>query len=138
QDVQQSDLDARRQVRQLVDREDPAVRARDDAVVNDLGIRERELPRRRLDRVDVTDQVRDRDVGRRELLVVALGARDPRDRQLVAEPRDQRARALLDRAERIVANLTALDGRDLVVEQLRQAAQDARLRLAPQAQQDEV
>ena len=36
EDVQQADLDARLEVGQLVDREDAAVRARDDAVVDDL------------------------------------------------------------------------------------------------------
>ena len=40
EDVEQADLDARRQVGQLVDGEDAAVGARDDAEVDDLGVGE--------------------------------------------------------------------------------------------------
>ena len=41
EDVQEADLDARLQVGQLVDREDPPVRPRDDPVVDDLLVGER-------------------------------------------------------------------------------------------------
>ena len=86
EDVEEADLDARLQVRQLVDREDAAVRARDDAVVDDVLVRERQLERRGLDRIDVADEVGDRDVRRRELLAVAVLARKPGDGQVVVPP----------------------------------------------------
>ena len=83
EDVEQADLDPLGQVGQLVDRHDPAVGARDEPVV------ERQLVGQvaalgDLDRVDLADQVGDRDVGRRELLGVAPVARDPVDRGRVA------------------------------------------------------
>ena len=83
EDVEQADLDPLGEVRQLVDREDAAVRARDQAVV------ERQLVAEvaalgDADRVDLADEVGDRDVGRRELLGVAPVARQPVDRRLVA------------------------------------------------------
>ena len=87
---EQADLDPLGQVRQLVDREDPAVGARDQAVV------ERQLVAEVAalgdpDRVDLADQVGDRDVRRRELLGVAPVARQPVDRRVVAVLVDDRA-----------------------------------------------
>ena len=69
--VQQRDLDPLGEVRKLVDREDAAVRPGDQAVVD------RELVGEvaalgDLDRVDLTDEVGDRDVRCRELLRVAV------------------------------------------------------------------
>ena len=83
EDVEQADLDPLGEVRQLVDREDAAVRARDEAVV------ERQLVAEvaalgDADRIDLADEVGDRDVGCRELLRVAPVAREPVDRRLVA------------------------------------------------------
>ena len=86
--VQEPDLDALGEVGQLVDREDPAVDPRHEAEgerplvgeVAALGD---------LDRVDLTDQVRDRRVRRRELLAVAFAAVHPRDRRVVTELLDE-------------------------------------------------
>ena len=93
---------------------------------------------RGLDRIDVADHVGDRDVGRRELLDEARLARQPGDRHLVALPRDARAAGGADRRERIVVDLAAGHDRNLLVEQVDQRAQDPALRLAAQAEQDEV
>ena len=130
EDVQQADLDARLQVGQLVDREDAAVRARDDPEVDDLLVGVGAALGRRLDRVDVADQVGDRDVRRRELLAVPLVARDPGDRRRVALLGDHAPAVLRDRAERVLVELAAGDRRDLRVEQVDEHAQQARLRLA--------
>ena len=78
------DLDALGEVGQLVDRDDAAVRARDQAVVDRLRVAER-AALGDLDRVDVADQVGDRGVRGGELLGVALVAVPPGDRQVVAE-----------------------------------------------------
>ena len=89
--VEQTDLDALGEVGQLVDREDAAVGARDEAVVD------RELVREvaalgDLDRVDLADEVGDRRVRRRELLAEAAVAVHPLDRRVVAVLGDEDAR----------------------------------------------
>ena len=74
--VEQRHLDAFGQVGQLVDRDDAAVGARHQAVVDGLGVAER-AALGDLDRVDVADQVGDGGVGGGELLGVALVAVPP-------------------------------------------------------------
>ena len=82
--VEHRHLDALGEVGQLVDGHDAAVGARDEAVVDGLGVAER-AALGDLDRVDVADQVGHGGVGGGELLGVALAAVPPRDRQVVAE-----------------------------------------------------
>ena len=138
QDVEQADLNLAGQVGQLVDREDAAVRPRQQAVVHRQLVGQVEAGLRRLDRIDVADHVGDRDVGRRELLHEARLARQPGDRHVVALRADARAARRAERRERIVVDLTAGNHRNLFVQQIDQAAQDAALRLTAQAEQDEV
>ena len=83
EDVEQADLDPLGEVGQLVDREDAAVGARDQPVV-DRQLVGQVAALGDLDRVDLADQVGDRDVGRRQLLGVAPVARQPVDRGRVA------------------------------------------------------
>ena len=71
QDVEEADLDLAGEVGQLVDREDAAVRPRQQAVVHRQLVGELQAGARRLDRIEVADHVGDRHVGRRELLDVA-------------------------------------------------------------------
>ena len=112
--VEQADLDARREVGQLVDREDAAVGARDDAEVDDLGVGVGEPAGRRLDRVDVAEQVGDRDVRRRELLVVArLAWRATRSAASSPASAIRRAGPGRDRRERVVVDLAAGEHRNL-------------------------
>ena len=82
-DVEQADLDALGEVGQLVDAEDAAVVARDQAVVDRQLVRE-VAALGDLDRVDLADEVGDRDVGRGELLAVAALAVHPLDLGVVA------------------------------------------------------
>ena len=56
----------------------------------------------------------------------------------VAFARDPGAARAADRSERIVVNFAAGDDRQMLVEQIDEAAQDAALRLTAQAEQDEV
>ena len=137
-DVEQAHLDLAREVRQLVDREDPAVGARQQAEVHRQLVRQEMPAARGLDRVHVADQVGDGHVGGRELLDVARFARQPGDRRGVAQLRDPLPAVLGDRLKRIVVDLAARQHRDLFVEQQHQLAQDAALRLSPEPQQDEV
>jgi hypothetical protein len=84
EDVEEAHLDLAGQVGQLVDREDAAVGARQQPEVDRELVGQDVAPARRLDRVDVADHVGDGDVGRGELLDVALLAPDPRDGRVVA------------------------------------------------------
>ena len=83
EDVEQADLDALGEVGQLVDREDAAVGARDEPVVDGRLVRQ-VAALGDLDRVDLADQVGDGDVRRGQLLAVAAVARQPVDRRGVA------------------------------------------------------
>ena len=137
EDVEQADLDPLGEVGQLVDRDDAAVRARDEPVVEGQLVRE-VAALGDLDRVDLADEVGDRDVGRRQLLGVAPVARQPVDGRRVAVALDDRPRRRADGRGRVVVELAAADDREPVVEQADQGAGHARLRLAALAEEDEV
>jgi hypothetical protein len=137
-DVEEADLDLGREVGQLVDGEDAAVGAREQAEVHGQLVRQQVSAARGLDRVDVADDVRDGDVGRRELLDETLVAREPGDRRPVSHLRDALAGELGERPEGIVIDLAPGDDRDLLVEQAREGPEDPGLRLAAQAEQDEI
>ena len=88
EDVEQRDLDPLGEVGQLVDGEDPAVRPRDQAVVDRLRVAEG-AALGHLDRVDVADEVADAGVRRGELLavaVVAVPATRPASRRRAGRP----------------------------------------------------
>jgi hypothetical protein len=82
-DVEQADLDLAGEVRQLVDGEDAAVRARQQAVVDGQLVGQDVPAARGLDGIDVADDVGDRDVRRGQLLDEARIAR-PSDGRVVA------------------------------------------------------
>ena len=73
-----------------------------------------------------------------ELFHEARLARQPADRQAVAFLRDAGAARGAQRRQRVVVNLAAGHDRNLLVEQIDQAAKDPALGLAAQAEQDEV
>ncbi len=93
---------------------------------------------RRLDGVEVADEVGDGDVGRGELLHVAIVRGQPGDGRGVAALGDQVAAALADGVVGIVANLAPGDVGQALVEQGGESAQDAAFCLSAQAKQDEV
>ena len=136
-DVEEAHLDPLGQVGQLVDREDAAVGPRQEAVVD--GELVAEVPSLGdLDRVDLADQVRDRDVGGGELLAVAAVAGDPQDGGAVALAVEARPARPADRRERIVVDLAAGEGGDRVVEQAHQEARHPRFGLPALAEKDDV
>src|SRR5439155_3674038 len=108
-------LDLPREVGQLVDREHAAVGARQQPEVHRQLVREQMPAARGLDRVDVPDDVGDRDVGGRELLHVARVARQPGDRRAVAVLVYEFALVLGDRLERVVGPLANRWAWDLFV-----------------------
>ena len=136
-DVEQADLDALGEVGQLVEAEDAAIGARHEAVVNGQLVGE-VAPLGDLDRVHLAHEVGDGDVRRGELLAVALVTGNPVDRRVVALLGDARLARLAERREGVVVDLAAGDGGRLLVEQVDQAARDARLGLAALAQQDDI
>ena len=93
---------------------------------------------RRLDRIDVADDVGDRHVRGRELLDEPQLARQPGDRRRVAALGDQLPPVFGDRIEGIIVDLAARDDRNLLVEQRDELAQDTALRLTAQAEQNEI
>ena len=91
-----------------------------------------------LDRVDFTDEVGDRGVGCGQLLAEAFAAVHPVDRRVVTEFGDEVAGMLRDRRVRVVVDLAAGDDRHPLVEQTRERADHARLRLPSLAEEDHV
>ena len=91
-----------------------------------------------LDRIDLADQVRDRDVGRRELLRVAPVAGDPVDRRGVAVALHDGPRRRADRCVRIVVELAAVDGRQPRIEETDEQPCHPGLGLAALAEEDQV
>ena len=137
-DVEQPDLNLAGEIRQLVDGEDPAVRARQQPVVHRQLVRQLEPGPGGLDRVEVADHVGDRHVGRREFFNVARFARKPRHRQRVAFRGNARTARRAERRQRIVVNLAAGHDRNGSSSSSVRAAQNAAFRLPAQPEQDEV
>src|SRR5262249_400545 len=137
-DVEQSNLDLAGKIRKFVDRENAAIGAWQQSVVNRQFVRKVAAPPRRTNRINVADDVRNRHVGCRQLFDIPLVARQPGDRRIVtfggyalpARPADGLQRAIIDFATR--------DDGNFGVEKLDQSTQDAALRLAAQTQQDEI
>ncbi len=135
--VEHRDLDPLGEVGQLVDRDDPAVRPRDQPEVDRLGVTEA-ATFRDLHRVDVADQVRDARVRGGQLLGVPLVAVPPRDAQVVAVLGDRGLGAVGDRLVGVLAQLGAGDHGRPLVEQADQGAQQSGLALAALAEQHDV
>ena len=137
-DVQQADLDAWGEIGQLVDAEDAAVGAGDDAVVDHFlaGVVEPKV--RGLDGVDVADEVGHRDIGGGELFLVALLAVDPLDGGVVAVLLDPAAHRAGDGVEGVLVDGGAGEDGHPLVEEVGELAGDAGFRLAAEAEQDEI
>ena len=135
--VQQTDLDALGEVGQLVDGEDPAVRARDEPVVDGELVGE-VAAFGDLDRVDLADEVGDRSVGGGELLTETPFAVDPLDRSVLATLGRHQPGVLRHRCIRVVVDLAPGDRRRPLVEQADERTDDARLRLAALTEEDDV
>src|SRR4051794_4609158 len=116
EDIEQSNLNAFSQVRQLVETEHAVVGARHQPVVHRLRIAERP-PLCNLYRINVTDQVADRGIGRGELLGIALVTVSPLDWQLIAHLSGEGTTPQADRSVRIIVYFTASVVRAPFIEQ---------------------
>jgi hypothetical protein len=93
---------------------------------------------RRPDRIDVADDVRDGDIGSSELLDKATVAIDPIDSRRFTSDVEHVSGEFRDWREWVVVDLAACHDRDRVVEERGQCAEDSRLGLSTQAEQDDV
>src|SRR2546427_13096116 len=91
---------------------------------------------RDLDRVDLADDIRNRDIGRRQLLSVPLLPVNPLNRQLISLFSESPLARAADVRERILADLTTLTSRDALVEQGLQTSNDAGFSLAAVAHEN--
>ena len=88
-DVEEADLNLAGQIGQFIDREDAAIRARQQAVMNRQLVAEQVSAFRGFDRIDVADDVGDRHVRRGQLFDKARIAIDPVDLRCVAVQLDR-------------------------------------------------
>ena len=93
---------------------------------------------RGFDGVDVADHVGDGDVGCGEFLDISAIARNPGNRRGIAFLGHPVAAGAADRIVRIVVDFAARNGRQVGVQKTHQAAKDASLCLAAQAQQNKM
>ena len=136
-EVEQADLDALGEVGELVDAEEAAVVPRYEAVVDGELVGEI-AAFGDLDGVDLADEIGHGDVGGGQLLGVALLAVHPGDGGLVAEGLHLLDGELGDGVEGIVVDLASRDDGDPLVEQVDHGADQASLRLASLAEEDDV
>src|SRR5690606_5117967 len=129
-DVEEAHLDARLQVRQLIDDEDAAVGAGYDAELDRAFVAVADFLVERLDGIDVADQVGHGNVRRGQFLAVAAFAADPLHGRIVALPGDHFARVTGDGRERIVVDFAARHNGNPVVQEIRQLPEDAGLSLS--------
>jgi hypothetical protein len=137
EDVQQADLDPFGEVRELVDGEDPPVHAGDEPVVEGQLVGE-VAPFGHFDRVDLADEVSDGGVRGGQLLPVAVGAVDPRDRGLVPLLGHLHPGEARDRHVGVVVDLRAGHHGQPLVEQAHEGPDDPGLGLAAFAEEDHV
>ena len=136
-DGEERDLDALGEVRQLVDRDDPAMRPGHQAEVDGLRVAQA-ATLRDLDGVDVADHVRDGGVRGGELLHEPLRPVPPDDRQLVALGAGAGLRRGGDRVEGVLRQVRAGDRGRPLVQQGGERAQQPRLALSALPQQHDV
>jgi len=119
-DVEEPDLNFAREIGQLVNRKNSAIRTRQQAVMYGELARQFVPTTRRLDGIDVADQVGDGDIGRGQFLDVAVLGSQPGNRRGVSFFRHEFAAAPADRGIRIIVDLAARDVRHLRIKQVRQ------------------
>ena len=125
-DVEQRHLDLPRQVGQFVDGKQSAIRPQQQPVVHRQLARKVLASARRLDRVQIANQIRHRHVWRRQLFHVSFFAREPRNRRLVPALRNQVAASPAHRPVGIVANLAS---RHIAIRSSSSAVSARRIRL---------
>src|SRR5215472_270714 len=137
-DVEEAHLNLAGKIGEFVNREDAAIGAREQSVVNRQLVRQIFPPTGRLDGIDVAEDIRDRYIRGSELLDVAMFAGEPGDRRCVTLACDSLFARAAKRTIRIVVNLTAGKHGDLRIEERYEISEDARFRLSAKAEENEM
>ena len=137
-DVEQTYLDFSGEIRKFIDREDAAIRAGKQSVVNGQLVRKIAPTASGTNRIDIADNVGHGYVRSRKLFDVAAFTGHPRDWSVIALSRDFVAAETADGSQWIVINFTTHHYRNFRVEQIDQPAQNAAFGLAAKAQQNEI
>src|ERR1043165_9466139 len=137
-DVEEANLDFAGEVRQFIDREEAAIRARQKTIVNRELVAEQVAAFGRLDGIDIADDIGNGHVGRRQLLDEARVATDPVDMRGVTVQLNRLPPRRADGITRIVVDFRAGDDRDVFVKQIRKLTDDSALRLTAQPQQNQI
>ena len=135
-DVEQAHLNLPREVGELVDREDPAMRPLTIHYGLVPLIGKIEPASGGTDGVEVTDHVGDGHVWRRQFLDIALFAMEPPERCRDALFRDELLARAADRSVRVVVDFAAVDDWDFLVEESSQASEHPRFGLAAEPQEN--
>jgi hypothetical protein len=135
--VEESHLDARGEVGQLVDREDAAVGARHETIMYRFLIG-KITPFGHFDRIDFTHQIGNGNIGGCQFFAVSGIAIDPLNRRVIAQLLKLFATGTANRMVRIVVDFTALNDWNAFIQQVHQAANDARLALSAFSEEDHM
>ena len=136
-DVEEADLDFFAQIRQFVDGEDAPVRAGNKTVMDRQLVR-KVPPLGDFDRIDLADQIGDRDVRRGELFAVSFFAPEPGDFRPILQGPKLFLTAFANRVVGAVVDLAPGQGRDLFIQQVDHAADHPGFRLAPLTQKNYI
>src|SRR5579884_170271 len=136
-DVQQAHLDALGKVGQFVDAEDATIRARNHAVVDGQFVGE-VAAFGNAHGINLAHQVRDGDIGRRQLLAIAAITRQPGNLYIVSTFLYLIAASLTDRLVGIIVDLATGNDRHFLIQQADKRARHAGLCLPALAQENDV
>ena len=137
EDVEQANLDPFSQIGQLVDCDDTSIGARDQPVMDGQLVRQ-VATFGHLDRIDLADEVGDRDVRGGQLLSVSAIPGQPVDGRAVAVPVDDGSSSRADRRRRIVVELAPADDGQPFVEQADEQPRHPRLGLTALAEEYQI
>jgi hypothetical protein len=129
-DVEQPDLNFPGEVRQFVDGKNAAIRSRQEPIVNGEFVGKIAASASGADRINVANDIGHGYVGSGELLHVAKVTWHPCKRSVVTFGCDAIAASATNWVQRVVIDFAACDHGNFGIEKIRQAAQDAALRLS--------
>src|SRR5688572_10310852 len=124
-------------VGQFINREDATVRARHETIVNRFLIG-KITPFGHFDRIDFTHQIGNGNIRGCQFFAVSGIAIDPLNRRVIAQLLKLFATGTANRMVRIVVDFTALNDWNAFIQQVHQAANDARLALTAFSEEDHM
>ncbi len=137
-DVEQTHLNLAGEIGQLIDGKNASIGARQQPVVHRQFAAEFMPAACSFNGIDIADQIRNRDIGSRQLFYVPILGSEISDGRAVAVLGDFLMAAAADRRIRVVMDLAAGDVWHLRVKQRCKGAKDPAFCLSTQAQQNEI